>query len=193
MQSEVTTANMTFGDLAEGWSCERLWSECCHPLNSTVHRGSFTSLRGFVVVVVPKEEALGFEGFGLVRRGFGEACSREHGSCYTTGEKLCSACRPLPASPFLFIILQSDTPTLMKDHVKTTLILQHTNTHTHPRSVKQMTFMWWLGLHSGDLTVELGYAELIVFHALFVEPKSVYICFVSAGVSWVKSVWDSCT
>lgn len=179
------TTDVTYLDLAKGWRCKRLQSEWGCLFNCMVYRGSFKGLRDFVVVFVPKEEAPGFEGFGLMRRGFGLAWSREGGSCYT-GEKLYFVFLSLLS--LSSISLCSLRLPQMMGHVKTTLILLHTKTHRHPKSIQQITFMWWLWLHSGDLTVVFGYIELIVFHALFANCLNIFLDFVlfcfSAGVYW---------
>lgn len=97
---------------------------------------SFTALQGFAVVVVPKKEVLGCEGFGLVKA---RAWLVWLGRCYV-GEELCSY---FPPSFGKKILLLSDTPTLMKGSVKPTLILVHvvvhTNTHKPAPTQGQLT------------------------------------------------------
>lgn len=96
--------------------------------------------------------------------------------------------------PLFFIPLLSDTPTLMKGPVKTTLILWHSLVHanihrrTHPRSIKQMTFMWGLGLHGCEVTAVSSYSELICFSC------SVCVCcwpwsFIFGGIHQIFHLW----
>lgn len=75
---------------------------------------------GLRTPVPPKEEALGFEGFGLGEQGVWLGLRETERQLFTWKETLF-----LPPSllPFLFILLLFDTPTLMKGPVKTTLIL----------------------------------------------------------------------
>lgn len=56
----------------------------------------------------------------------------------------------------------------------------HKHTHTHPRSIKEMTLMWGLGLHGGVVTIVSPYTELIPFHV-----SSIFVGHLGVECSWI--------
>lgn len=72
---------------------------------------------GLVVRAVPTLEALGFKGFGSASWSLAES------ACVGVAAVYLERSSALPSLRLLFIPVVSDSPTLMKGHVKATLIL----------------------------------------------------------------------